>query len=250
MKIYKPLLSICLAMVAVIFVPAMNAASDKVDTDEEMLRRIEAEFDAASEENRFAIVSRHIGEAQIADKEYASENTLSLAIRLGYIRMVEKFLKVEKLDINSDELYIWGYRQLYSIAHVALDPTEYCDDSVPLYRRLSIIDLIAEMGANFDWVPPFGAYNNPPLSAGEPRGSHSQHMDALRARALLWGADPCLKGSSFLGLEKNMGVFELALNQLYDLAEIGVKVKPTEHTIKMMKDIAKEREAAHKALFA
>ncbi len=122
-----------------------------------------------------------------------------------------------------------------------------------LYSRLIIIDLIAQKGANFDWTPSYmgiGIYRNPPLGAGDPRGHHSQHMNALRARALLLGANPCLTGSSFSGLEKNMDVFQLALDQFYDLTRNKVRVKPTEYTLKMMKAIADEREAAHKALFA
>ncbi len=121
MKIYKPLLSIYLAIAAVIFVPAMNAASNKAHTDKKILEKIETEFDAANNQPaKFAIVCRHIGEDfQVDGKSYASENTLSLAIRVGQAGQVANFLSAVP-DINSELLHIWGYRQIFNIAHVAL----------------------------------------------------------------------------------------------------------------------------------
>ncbi len=155
-------------------------------------------------------------------------------------------------DINSELLHTWGYRQPYSIAHVVLCP--YASEE-RLSDLLKIIDLVAGKGADFSWEPPsteVGIYTNPPLIAEGPLSLYSKHTDSLRARALLWGADPCPEGRCFpiSGLEYSRKLYTLALDYYYSLTRSGATPRPHPHTLKMMKAIADEREAAHKALFA
>ncbi len=262
----KTVFHTCLAVASLFVLPIVTAA---IDTDLMTMERIgdkarrlkeaammdlltsaEAEFNAApDQEAKFAIVYRRLGETdEIGGIKYARNNLLSLAIRAGNPRMVENFLSAVP-DMNSESLFVWGYRQIYNIAHVVLDPIAYRHDTVALSTRLVIVDLVARKGADFNWKHPYmdvDIYENPPLSAGEPRGCHSQHINDLRARALLWGADPCLKGSSFGGLETDKNVYALALDQFN--ARMGEAFRPHPHTLKVMGEIAEERERAHRDL--
>ena len=265
MKLYskfKQIFYMCLVVAA--SVPATNATApavedgaeilrrhraivtDLIKADEALLKSLAAEFEAAPDpQSKLAIVCRHIGEDF---GKFATNNTLALAIGAGNRWLVEKFLSVVE-DVNSEDLYVWGYRQKYNLAHVALDPLSmFRSDVADLGSHLAIIDMLARKGADFNWIPK-GGYENPPLSAGEPRGSSSKYINDLRARALLYGADPCLGGSSFYGLEKYEHVYELALDQLYGLGA-GTVTKPVAHTKAMMRAIAAKREQAHKALLA
>ena len=129
---------------------------------------------------------------------------LNLAISLGNVSVVRNFLSVVS-DINADELTSWGYRQPYYPAHFALHP-EYPSSSTPNSgAQLEIIDLLAEKGADFNTIFPhreIGVYLNPPLSAGGSSGSVKyEDKNRLQARALLYGANPELRGSSFCGVE-------------------------------------------------
>ncbi len=129
---------------------------------------------------------------------YDKSTPLSLAVALGKVNLVKKFLTVVD-DINADELTCWGYRQPYTLAHLALDPQYPSRSDASLSDRLEIIDLIAEKGADFDRIIGhgyLGIYENPPLAAGCPSGHELKDYECFRARALLYGADPSLWGSS------------------------------------------------------
>lgn len=127
-------------------------------------------------------------------------NLLMLVISLGRSNLVCKFLPVVP-DVNDPRLYAWGYRQPYNAAHMALDPV-FPEDQPPskLSDKLIIIDALGERGVNFNFVPAFlriNTYHNPPLAAGQPAGRFGGDVNFLRARALLYGADPSVSGSSF-----------------------------------------------------
>jgi len=129
---------------------------------------------------------------------------LNLAISLGNVSAVRKFLSVVS-DVNVDELTAWGYRQPYYPAHFALHPDYPRAKKQDQTAQLEIIDMLAEKGADFNKIfrhKEMGVYLNPPLSAGQPSGGVSyNNMESLRARAMLFGANPGLQGSSFYGIE-------------------------------------------------
>ena len=125
---------------------------------------------------------------------------LSLAVSLGQKDLVARWL--EPVDnINDLKHTSWSYRQPVHPLGQALDPEHpVYNPFVPLEDRLEIIDLLAAKGANFNAMLPESLYNNPAIAAGEPRGwggGMRVGQDALRVRALLYGADPTLKGTSY-----------------------------------------------------
>lgn len=120
-------------------------------------------------------------------------------VSADYLRF-STFLEVID-DVKDVSLCTWGYRQPYTLAHMALDPqdTTHVDKSKgSLTDRLRILDLLGSKGADFNQrVPPksVGVYENPPLVAAGLNYVLS-YTDELRARALLYGADPVVNGSS------------------------------------------------------
>ena len=131
---------------------------------------------------------------------------MGLAISLGRVDAVRAFLAVVP-DVNDPILAVWGYRQPYTLAHLALDPRfpYFLGDNVPLKNQLEIIDALGERGANFNAIlknSKLDPYTNPPLAAGGPSGyADLKLMPHLQARALLYGADPAVKGSCFHGVD-------------------------------------------------
>lgn len=125
---------------------------------------------------------------------------LSLAVTMGKPEFVEPWLSVID-DVNSDLFATWGYRQPFSLAHHGLDPAHPLYNALAtLQDRLAVLDLLAAKGADFNAMFKNSLYDNPPLAAGDPRGwggAHDAGQDALRARALLHGANPLLGGTSY-----------------------------------------------------
>lgn len=182
---------------------------------------MEKEFDSAAPAKRYGIVSKYlnltylcslksgdeldntqltskVGPASLKFKDekitpiyYNQTNPLALAISLGKRNLVSKFLSVVE-DVNDKALVVWGYRQIYTLPHVALDPRyPEVSQNVPLEDRLEIIDELAKKGADFNKIIKWGGYKNPPLAAGDSSSFHLEDvLDPLRARALLYGAEP------------------------------------------------------------
>jgi hypothetical protein len=131
-------------------------------------------------------------------------NALGLAIVLGRPHTLRRFLGVVE-NPNSLDLSITVFRQQGSLAHVALDPFfPDCGVFSPLDSYLETIDILGRKGVNFNSIPlcPYYTYRNPPLvcQRSMERGIRSfpEIMGVyLRARALLYGADPRIGGSSF-----------------------------------------------------
>ena len=125
---------------------------------------------------------------------------LSLAVTMGKPALVDPWLSVID-DVNSDLFATWGYRQPFSLAHHGLDPEHpMYNEQATLEDRLAVLDLLAAKGADFNAMFKESLYDNPPLAAGDPRGwggAHEVGQDALRARALLHGANPLLGGTSY-----------------------------------------------------
>jgi len=161
---------------------------------------------------------------------------LVLAVARGRNHLVSKWLSVVG-DVNSWELMGWGYRQPYSLAHMALDP-QYprMRHNVPLEDRLAIVDDLGERGADFNNTGShalMGIYNNPPLAAGTLSGHLSWKevcnvATPLRARALLYGAIPDTRGSCFGGvhLDREPKLVDLALKYFMERTRAGGKLRP------------------------
>ena len=186
----------------------------------------------------------------------AKTNALMIAIAFGDIRRVKKFLPVID-DVNAPLLTAWGYRQPYTVAHMALDPRfPESTSKVPLINRLQILDLLGEAGANFNinLVSRYvGVYMNPPLVAAGLNSRHA-YTDPLRARALLYGADPVVKGSSGslvcinptsecpldTFLSEAHRLCEIAFKDFYTLSAKGIRLTLAESVKDIFKPSAEE----------
>ncbi|MCI5057568.1 MAG: hypothetical protein MRY83_15755, partial [Flavobacteriales bacterium] len=165
---------------------------------------------------------------------YNQTNPLALAISLGKRDLVRKFLSVVE-DVNDKALVVWGYRQIYTLAHVALDPRyPEVSQNVPLEDRLEIIDELAKKGADFNKIIKWGGYKNPPLAGGDSSSFHLEDvLDPLRARALLYGANPSLRGSCFYGvkLEEELNLLSLTISYYIEKEKEGASLNPTEEVM-------------------
>jgi hypothetical protein len=225
------------------------------------LDRIEERFDkAATNAARYDVVSQPINRVYLESleegqpirgnllyvdisrdpflREAGDENSektcpLALAVSLGRVYLVDKFLTAVK-DPNAPELATWGYRQPYTLAHLALDPRyPLAPAQIGLKDRLMIVDAIAEKGANFNailypnpnrWIH---TYRNPPLAAGESHYHQLNIINHVRARALLYGADPSFGGSSFHGVKDDLEhLAELAFPYFIERTKAGATLTP------------------------
>lgn len=185
-------------------------------------------------------------------------NPLMLAISLGDIGRVSKFLTVVD-NVNDDLFTAWGYRQPYYVSHMALDPHYPSEEKVSLSTRLAIITLLGEKGADFNKLPGFfrtGIYDNPPLIVPGLDGSHTNdETDKLMARALLFGADPLVQGSSSSLVcinptpDRPIGTFggqanrlcEIAFDDYFVLDRQGVRMRLAPSIKAKFESIKKER---------
>ncbi len=250
---------------------------------DQYLDLIENEFDhTEGHQNRYLIVTRPINDEyleklknlkdldkkklteglsrdlkEIKDCPYPTfffENTekttpISIAVSLGKVSLVKKFLSVIE-DVNSDHCLAWGYRQPYTLAHMALDPQyPLAKAFVSKEDRLAIVDALAQKKADFNYIVRTHDYKNPPLSAGEPSGRELREISTfLRARALLFGADPELGGSSFSGVRlkytystyKNNSLTQECLKQYLEKVSLGEAVSPLPKVLDHLKEAANE----------
>ena len=235
-------------------------------------------FDATPKAQRYNLITQpvlcHMNEVESYDglengstsfydsskgRYYDIHNTLTLAVSFGLSNLVEKFLSCVK-DINDKETLSWGYRQPYNLFHLALDPKsnlnesavydefEKTKNSLTLKKLLKIVDLIGQKNhgntafVNATLHPStthYRNYTNPPLAAGEPSGQYYAYQNALRARGMLYGADPLVKGSSFYGLnvEKSTALKEYLFQYYIELTKKGIFLYPTQH----VKDVIEKR---------
>ncbi|MDI9638709.1 hypothetical protein QM565_23605 [Geitlerinema splendidum] len=242
-------------------ISTLKAQASPID---DYLLTVEKDFDSAAPAKRYGIVSKYlnltylcslksgdeldnnqltskVGPASLKCKDekitpiyYNQTNPLALAISLGKRDLVSKFLSVVE-DPNDKALVVWGYRQIYTLAHLALDPQyPVVSQNVPLENRLEIIDELAQKGANFNKIIKWGGYKNPPLAAGYISSFHLKNIfDHVRARALLYGADPSLEGSCFGGinLKKELNLLSLIISYYIEKEKVGASLNPTEEVI-------------------
>ncbi|MDP3532848.1 MAG: hypothetical protein Q8S31_06125 [Alphaproteobacteria bacterium] len=198
-----------------------------------VLNTIEELFDNSIDDEKKDIVSKKIScnylrqlknikdlefdklyELEKRDPEVDATNVLALAICLGDTTSLYKFLNYVD-DINDKKYWVWGYRQLYTMAHLILDPQyPIVTHEISLKTRLHIMDMLIQKGLDFDIIPATEIYRNPALAAGDPSGHeicapfieentnliYRNIADELRVRALLAGANPIVCGSSFSGI--------------------------------------------------
>ncbi len=178
---------------------------------EQYLDLIEKEFDRTEgHQNRYLIVTRPINNEYLEklqnfedldekklteglSRETEKTTPISIAVSLGKVSLVQKFLSVID-DVNSDHCLAWGYRQPYTLAHMALDPQyPWAKTPVSLEDRLMIIDILAQKNADFNRIEIASTQYKPPLIAGDSSSHEVQKIRIfLRARAILFGADPYL----------------------------------------------------------
>ncbi|MBA4749955.1 MAG: hypothetical protein H2057_04970 [Alphaproteobacteria bacterium] len=207
-------------------------------------------------------------EALYADAELSEgerqgrTHVLALAIWSGNVKLVESFLSVID-DINAKDLSIWGYRQWYTMGHLAADP-QFPDHPLKGIQNdawLEIMDLLAAKGADFKIVYDDSIYTNPATAAGQPSGRELPEADARRARLLLHGADPTYVGSSYSPLYRagdSQGnnwrmdkIAALAVQQLKALREEGVAVSPTSETKEQINlEIKRQRKELKQQIMA
>ena len=164
-------------------------------------------------------------------------NPVALAISMGEVDLVRKFL--QHIDPNCPESFVWGWRGVFSLAHIALDPKYPSPKKdVSLESRLKIIDLLGERGADFNItisgsrvIGGFsgGDYMNPPLVAGDNSGYSESYKLApfVRARAFLYGADPDKSGTSHapIKLDREPALRKLTLGYLIERFKNKAKLK-------------------------
>jgi len=163
----------------------------KITQCEQILKTAEADFDRSAVAGRLAIISRPINLYRLNPEHYKKPHPLSLAICMGDVKLVEKFLTVVT-DINSSDLDIRGWRQDYTMAHLTLHPFfPYFD--VDIANRLSIIDLVANKSAHFNLIRSSGNYGWHPmyddLVFANDLPNHEERK-LLLTRALLYGGEP------------------------------------------------------------
>lgn len=213
-------------LTAMVIFFSSQAFADRV---EEFLVKVESRFTAAkSKQEKFAIVSQVVNRKTLTSPEvslddnaalakgtgpdpftfteeetgktndnFEKTNPLALAVKRADVERVRLFLSAVE-NVNDPLLTAWGFRQPYFLSHMALDPRDPNSPKGSLNRRMEIIDLLGEKGADFNIRPGFsstGVYDNPPLIVVGLDGS-DKRIDDLRPRALLYGADPIVKGSS------------------------------------------------------
>ncbi|MBY0273260.1 MAG: hypothetical protein K2X02_07670 [Alphaproteobacteria bacterium] len=246
----------------------ISTLKTQADPIDDYLLTVEKDFDSAPLAKRYGIVSKYlnlnylcslksrdeldnnqltskVGPASLKYKDekitwvyYNQTNPLALAISLGKRDLVSKFLSVVE-DVNDKALVVWGYRQIYTLAHVALDPRySVVSQNVPLENRLEIIDKLAKKGADFNKIIKWGGYKNPPLAAGDSSSFHLEDVfDPLRARALLHGANPSLRGSCFGGinLKEELNLLSLTISYYIEKEKESASLNPTEEVMAPLK---------------
>ncbi|MDP4725164.1 MAG: hypothetical protein NWS47_02605 [Alphaproteobacteria bacterium] len=220
---------------------------------EQKLTQASHDFDnASSTEMKFSIISQPIqidsGNEEYTNSPYKKPHALSFGICMGKTGLVEKFLSAVT-DINSEDLDVRGWRQDYTMAHLAIRP-HFPQFDVCVEQRLRIIDLLANKGANFNLVrpsPSVGTYTWHPLYDHPVFSNYlKKHEDIvlLQSRALLYGGDP-LKGQlDFADLEFDSKryndyyskIYRIALSMYLKLEDASDVIQLTPHTIKRFND--------------
>ncbi len=204
----------------------------------EMLVQHRAEFDRAlTQEEKRAIITRPIIKYR---NDVPLVHALSLAVSLAETSILEQFVTVID-DMNALDLCIRGYRQNYSMAHLALDPFVPFKVSVPIEDRMKVVLILGSKSADFSQrMPNPGTdYTNVPLHCGTSRGYtaydngtyHPEQLTSneiyqLRACTLLFGVDP--QGEIKMVGERGdtFPYYEVAFNIFRRGGLVGVRIHP------------------------
>jgi hypothetical protein len=237
-----------IAIVVLMFL--FNATVATASIYEHLLHEIEIEFDEAmSKQDKVSILLRTInglyvelldpneeidynrlGRIETPNERYYKTHPLALAIVHGKVDLLEKFLAVVD-DINDEKLFVWGYREWYTMAHLALDPQHpSLNDSVTLETRREILRMLRDKGVNFNLIKG-GLYANPAIACGRGSGQELDCADSLRCDALLYGADPHVRGSYYHLTESALGRLACdLLDASMDLHGRHIKTRPEKKT--------------------
>ena len=221
---------ICIGIIAYIIPITTIQAKDKNDIIEEILAKAEMAFDEADHAKKIEVVSQKIDfeyilvnprdrSRKIRPTHYSDfspnsstgyyVNAISLAIAHADLARTQKFLDVID-NINSENLWIWGYNQKYTLAHVALHPTAYYCQNEDYDERFAILQTLASK--NMDWtIVPTGHVNNyAAINAGWQGGKmRKTHVRTLISLALLCGADPIVRNENHTFSESLLKVKDL-----------------------------------------
>lgn len=200
----------------------------------------------AIKENKAAVINIK------PERKQDTINGLALAIALADVDATVTLLKaLDQKSLNDPSTYVSGYRQPYSPMHVVLDPRGNLNalgeiedkDSVTIQNNLiAILKCLAEKGARLDEADTLGAYKNPPMAAGEPRGwgvLPQTITTPLRVELLLAGANLNVQGSSFSSNANSSFPRAEILKQLISTFSLADEQKK-DHLIKTMHPSTKE----------
>ncbi len=129
------------------------------------------------------------------EKPEESTHALALAICAADQKRVASFLDFVA-DPKDPSWRVWGFRQYFNMAHVALDPAFPTVLNIDEKVRLDVVKLIGTAGFDFNYLGD-GTYTNPPLAAGFVSEKPVKGFMERQALALLLGADPNIVGSGF-----------------------------------------------------
>lgn len=190
-------------------------------------------FDQLKEDDKIDDIALHSGV-----NRFNGTNAIALAICFGDVQRIAKYLQVIE-NPNDPSLHVWGHRQFFNLVHLALDPSYRWGDKNRKHifsteNRLKIIDLLGATKIDFNFIPVgdhIGICTNPPLSAGMPSGRATTDKEKLQARALLYGADPMVVGSSFMMDDENSisQITKLAFSMVLNKEITRENIHPTEN---------------------
>lgn len=252
----------------------MNEPSKRFKLQEEeaysTLKKISSEFDSAPAEERYSIVSRPltVTDADGKQKTHAYNKTslmhgLSLAVIAGDKESLQKFLTAVP-DINVEELDIWGYRQRYTMAHLAMHPFYPIGfDKITIDNRIEIIHTLGQKGMDFSIVRTGNSYRNQALAVGVASGMVLKEYKCLQPYALLYEANPLFVGTSvgfshFDREEETLCQVNDYTTSLYnDALDLWYRLSPDDkqhvklhfHTKKRFQEIIKSRQEMDSLLF-
>lgn len=142
-------------------------------------------------------------------------------------------------SINDPNHFVWGYRQLYSYAHLAIDPENHfyffnglTSDEITLIRTV-FIQTLAKQGHDFNYHGD-GDYQYLPLEGGVLSGNkynmtideYQKIKSELRKQLVLYGADPFLGYQLSASFSKNAVIDTVsAAISLYILHQLNKKTE-------------------------
>jgi hypothetical protein len=213
MRSYLPNAQFFFGLMFVLALTCNVHAKDKIpETVLTILTKAEAAFDeAATKDEKYAIISKKLNSDYRRNKielplEFTSfetnadgynDNALALAIASANVNLTQKFLAIVD-DINAEELWAWGYRQFFTLAHIALDPNLYGCENLDYANRFEILKLLSDKTLDFNITPITEIYKYPALMAGDLQGHVNRNqMLTMQSLGLLFGCNPANKKAEF-----------------------------------------------------